>query len=62
MSRGPIQKLRQRICELEEQLAKVTAERDALRRQLIDDWAEDRSISRKFEEDFGSSGTPVEDC
>jgi DnaJ-domain-containing protein 1 len=61
VSQGPIQKLKRRIKELEAQLAKVTAERDALRRQVVEDWAEDRSISRKFEEDFGDgNGTPVE--
>lgn len=49
------QKLRQRITELEAQLAKVTAERDSLRKQLLDDWAEERSIQRVFEEDFGSN-------
>lgn len=56
-----MQKLKQRIAELEEQLSKVTAERDSLRRQLIEDWAEDRSIRRVFDEDFGCSDTPVED-
>jgi SMC interacting uncharacterized protein involved in chromosome segregation len=54
MAEGPIQKLKHRIVELEAELAKVKAERDSLRRQLLDDWAEDRSISRKFEEDFGT--------
>jgi uncharacterized coiled-coil protein SlyX len=63
VAEGQIQRLKQRIAELEAKLSKVTAERDELRKQLIEDWAEDRSISRKFEEDFGGgSGTPVEDC
>jgi len=62
MAEGPIQKLRRRIEELEAELAKVKAERDDLRRQVVEGWAEDKSISRKFEEDFGSSPeTPIDD-
>jgi len=65
MAQGPITKLKLRISELETELRQARRERDALREQLemLQEWrADQNSIARKFDEDFGGDHiTPIEE-